>query len=273
MVDQLSGWRNRIIHGDAVAEMQQMPSDSVDLVVTSPPYNVRNSSGNGMTVGSGKWTRGQMVNEGYDGYGDAMPRRLYVQWQRECLLEMMRLIKAEGAIFYVHRPRVQGGVEETPRDIVDRTHLRQVIIWDKGGGYNHNPGYFTPSYEEIYVITKDPGGQWRRKPGSRNYTNIWRLPRCRSNPHPAPFPVAIPWRAITCTEVAGDGSPVVMDPFMGSGTTAVAALRAGWDYVGFDQSEEYCRRANLRLIRETLRFNGSITLDEQPTAPELVELA
>ena len=102
----------RIIRGDALAVMRQLPSDAIDLVVTSPPYNVRNSTGRGMTVGSGKWLNGEMVNDGYYGYGDAMPRPLYVEWQRECLQEMTRLIKPEGAIFYVHRPRVQGGIEE-----------------------------------------------------------------------------------------------------------------------------------------------------------------
>ena len=264
MPNQLSGRLNRIIHGDALALMRQMPSDSIDLVVTSPPYNVRNSTGRGMTMGSGKWRNGQMVTEGYDGYGDAMPRYSYVEWQRECLQEMTRLIKPEGAIFYVHRPRVQGGIEETPRDIVDPDHLRQVIIWDKGGGYNHNPGYFTPSYEEIYIITKGAGGRWRRKAGSPTYTNVWQLPRCREKLHPAPFPVELPWRAMTCTEVAGYGVPVVLDPFIGSGTTAVAALQAGWDYIGIDQSEEYCLRANQRLMEEKLRFNRTIALDSDP---------
>ena len=87
---------------------------------------------------------------------------------------------------------------------------------------------------------------------------------------PAPFPVELPWRAMTCTDVAGDGVPVVLDPFIGSGTTAVAALQADWDYVGVDQSAEYCRQAGLRLVKENLKLNGVITLDNlehDPPAP------
>ena len=245
MTDPLAPWLNRIIHGDALDVMSQMPRDSIDLVVTSPPYNVRNSTGNGLTDRKGKWPHNQL-RHGYPGHSDDMPRGDYVDWQRECLAEMLDLIKPTGAIFYVHRPRVQGGLQESPRDIVDHIcasqHLRQEIIWVKNGGINHNRGYFTPSYEVIYLLVKKAKNGWLRREDTAAWTDVWQIPRVAFSSHPAPFPSELARRAIE----ASTGS-VVLDPFMGSGSTAVAALEQGWDYIGIDIAEEYCRTAEARI--------------------------
>ncbi len=145
---------NKIICGDAVKEMQKFPSESVDLIVTSPPYNLKNSTGNGMKDGrGGKWANAALVN-GYQNHSDCMPHEEYVKWQRECLTEMMRLIKENGAIFYNHKWRVQDGILQDRQDIVQGFPVRQIIIWRRKGGFNFNPGYFLPTYEVIYLIAK-----------------------------------------------------------------------------------------------------------------------
>ena len=81
---------NKIICGDAVKVMRQIPDSAVDLVITSPPYNLKNSTGNGMKDGrGGKWANASLQN-GYSNYTDCMPHEEYVKWQKACLKEMLR---------------------------------------------------------------------------------------------------------------------------------------------------------------------------------------
>lgn len=97
-----NGFINEILCGDCLKIMKQLPDEGVDLVVTSPPYNLKNSTGNGMKDGrGGKWSSAALIH-GYSHYNDNMPHDKYVKWQRECLEEMMRVIPNDGAIFYNH---------------------------------------------------------------------------------------------------------------------------------------------------------------------------
>ena len=94
---------NQVICGDCLEIMKSFKDSSVDLFVTSPPYNLKNSTGNGMKDGrGGKWANAALQN-GYESYDDNMPYDKYCEWQRECLNEMMRLLKDDGAIFYSHK--------------------------------------------------------------------------------------------------------------------------------------------------------------------------
>ena len=90
---------NRIISGDCLEVMKQIPDNSIDLVVTSPPYNLKNSTGNGMKdPRGGKWKNAALC-KGYADHNDCMPHEEYVKWQRDCLSEMLRIIPETGAIF------------------------------------------------------------------------------------------------------------------------------------------------------------------------------
>ena len=234
-------WLNRIHHGDCLAVMSRMPAASVNLVVTSPPYNLLNSTGNGMKNGNGgKWA-GAALMQGYAGHADRMPHADYVDWQRECIRQMLRALTPDGAIFYNHKWRVQRGLLQDRADIMDGFPVRQIIIWQRAGGFNHNPGYFLPTYEVIYLIANP---EFRLAPKAGGIGDVWQIRQDRGNPHPASFPVELARRAIAATT-----AEVVLDPFIGSGTTAVAALREGRQYIGIDLSEEYCRMARQRVAR------------------------
>ena len=231
--------KNTFICGDAVQEMRNIPDGSIDLVITSPPYNLKNSTGNGMKNGTGgKWSGAALIN-GYSTYDDNMPYDNYVEWQRECLSEMMRLIPDDGAIFYNHKWRVQGGLMQDRHEIVEGFPVRQIIIWKRNGGINFNPGYFLPTYEVIYMIAK-PG--FRLVKGANSYGDVWEFPQEMKNKHPAPFPVALVERIISSTD-----AKLILDPFMGSGTTAAAAKNLGRDFIGIEISEEYCEMSRERL--------------------------
>lgn len=233
---------DQFICGDTIEIMQKLPNESVDLVVTSPPYNLKNSTGNGMKDGrGGKWSNAALLN-GYISHGDCMPHEEYVAWQRACLTEMFRVIKEDGAIFYNHKWRVQNGLLQDRQDIVSGFPVRQIIIWQRKGGINFNPGYFLPTYEVIYLIAKP---KFKLAESANKHGDIWQIGQEMNNPHPAPFPVELIERVIGSTT-----AEIVLDPFMGSGTTAVAARNLNRHFIGADIAPEYCEMASKRMLGE-----------------------
>ncbi len=249
---------NRIICGRCEEVMRNIPDNSVDLVVTSPPYNLKNSTGNGMKCGKGgKWSNAALIN-GYSNYNDCMPHEEYVAWQRDCLSQMYRVIKEDGAIFYNHKWRVQNGLLQDRTDIVSGFPVRQIIIWRRKGGINFNPGYFLPTYEVIYLIAKP---KFKLADKANRYGDVWEFTQELNNSHPAPFPVALIDRIVSSTE-----AKVVLDPFMGSGTTAVVAMGLKRDYIGIEISPSYCEQAQERIEKnkihsEVLRFHQKSLFD------------
>ena len=231
---------DQFVCGNAVDTMKDIPDGSVDLVVTSPPYNLKNSTGNGMKNGrGGKWSNAALIN-GYSHYDDNMPHEKYVEWQRECLSEMLRIIPDDGAIFYNHKWRVQAGLLQDRHDIVSGFPVRQIIIWRRKGGINFNPGYFLPTYEVIYLIAK-PKFKLAKKANA--YGDVWEFGQESKNKHPAPFPENLIERIISSTN-----ANIILDPFMGSGTTAVVAKKLDRQFIGIDISPDYCKMAEERLI-------------------------
>jgi site-specific DNA-methyltransferase (adenine-specific) len=241
---------DKFLHGKCEDVMATMPDSCIDLVVTSPPYNLRNSTGNGMKDGrGGKWANAALLN-GYAEaeYNDNLPHAEYVAWQRQCLTEMMRLLKPDGAIFYNHKWRVQAGLLQDRSDIVAGFPVRQIIIWRRKGGINFNKGYFLPTYEVIYLIAKK---DFVLAKGANSNGDIWDIGQEQKNNHPAPFPVALIDRVISSTN-----AQIILDPFMGSGTTAVAAKKLGRNFVGIELSPKYIAVAKNRLKTMTTGYEG-----------------
>lgn len=235
----LAPFINKILCGDVVAILKEIPSASVPLIVTSPPYNLKNSTGNGMKDGrGGKWANAALQN-GYSHHNDAMPHEEYVAWQRTALKEMMRIIPEDGAIFYNHKWRVQGGLLQDRQDIVSGFPVRQIIIWKRKGGFNFNAGYFVPTYEVIYLIAK-PAFKLAAK--ANGFGDVWEFTQEMKNDHPAPFPVAMIDRIVSATD-----AHTVLDPFMGSGTSAISAINHERNYIGIEISPDYCKTAEERI--------------------------
>lgn len=157
-----------------------LEAESVKVIVTSPPYNIKKSTGNGLRDGrGGKW-KNAALQKGYDNHEDAMEHEDYVQWQRDCLTAMMRVLRSDGAIFYNHKWRVQGGLLK---------------------------GYFLPTYEVIYLICKP---DFKLASKANAIGDVWKIPQELKNEHPAPFPVELAKR---CIESVDTG--IVLDPFIG----------------------------------------------------------
>ena len=132
-----------------------------------------------------------------------------------------------------------GALLQDRQDIVAGFPVRQVIIWHRSGGINFNPGYFLPNYEVIYLIAKK---DFTLAPKANALGSVWRISQKTGNPHPAPFPPDLVRNCLT----AVDQGPV-LDPFIGSGTTAVVAEERGLDWVGIDVSASYLDMAATRI--------------------------
>jgi modification methylase len=152
---------------------------------------------------------------------------------------MYRLIKNDGAIFYNHKWRVQNGLIQDRSDIIRDLPVRQIIIWRRKGGINFNPGYFLPTYEVIYLIPKP---DFKLAPKANAYGDVWEFTQEMKNEHPAPFPVDLIERIIGSTH-----AQLILDPFMGSGTTAIAAKLLNRNFIGIEISPDYIELSKKRL--------------------------
>lgn len=235
---------NKIVVSDARSYLRALPLETVKCIVTSPPYNLRNSTGGGFTGKNdlGMWPN-QPMRHGYSGqYQDDMPHDEYVQWQQQCLVEMWRTLRRDGALFYNHKWRVQGGqLQRLSDEITSILPVRQIIIWNRQGGINFNDGYFLPSYELIYFIPKP---DFKLATGTNTLMDVWTIPPSYKKDHPNAFPDEVARR---CIESASSKGDLIIDPFMGSGTTAVMAKLMGREFSGCDLNPTYVDLARKRL--------------------------
>ncbi len=220
----------------------------VDLTITSPPYNmglVPGGNGRGM-YRPGANNKGGRFRDGYGHHADAMPQAEYDSWQRRVLAlcwEASRL-----GVFYNHRPRIEHGRVRFPLslDFGDGPVLRQVITWDRGTGIDVHLRAFCTRGEWIMLFAKPEF--FLRSHAASGMGDVWRFgPETAISHHPAPFPLALPARCIQAVPCES-----VLDPFVGTGTTLVAAKAAGIKGIGIDIEESYLEIAAKRLAQGVL---------------------
>jgi site-specific DNA-methyltransferase (adenine-specific) len=233
-----------IYHGGAEDVLPTLEAGSIGVVVTSPPYNmglVPGGSGRGM-YRPGASNKAGRFRDGYGVHTDALPQDAYDAWQRSTLAECWRLISDDGAIYYNHRPRVEHGRLRLPLGLDFGIPLRQIIIWDRGTGIDVNLRNYCTRQEWVLLFVKP---EFRlRDHASSGTGDVWRLGmEYGETGHPAPFPLSLPLRALTTCASGG----MVLDPFMGSGTTLRAAADLGRRAIGIEIEERYCEIAARRL--------------------------
>lgn len=254
----LSDSRQNIVLGDVLEVMSRMETGSIDVVVTSPPYN---------------------IGVRYRNYNDRRPRREYLAWMNEIAEPIARVLKDDGAAF------INVGVGPDPwiaADVAGKFRqyftLQNRISWVKSISIDDQTrGHFKPinsqrflnrAHEEIYHFTKNGAvpidrlaigvpyqhkgniGRWAHAASDmRCGGNVWFIPyetmttTAKKYHHPAIFPVELPRR---CLRIHG-GCGTVLDPFVGTGTTLVAAKMLGWHGVGIEIDDVYVDTARARL--------------------------
>lgn len=241
------------IYGDVMDSLRLIPSNSVNLIITSPPYNL------GMS---------------YDGAkcNDTRPWADYFLWCRFWLNECWRVLRHDGRMCLNHylscgdaergrvAPLMTLNEIATSKEIGFKHH--GVAIWNDatvsrltawGSWLSASSPYVNSPYEGILLLYKE---HWKREHkgtstiGKDQFiegaSGVWKLrsmSRKKAN-HPAAFSLDLPMMCINLLSYVDD---VVLDPFVGTGTTSVAAMLAGRRYIGIDSSEKYCRMTERRL--------------------------
>lgn len=217
----------RIWQGDA-SDLWFIEDDTIDLIVTSPPYNIGLKNGTGRMLWHGVK---------YSTSDDKMPEEEYQEWQIKVLDELWRVIRPGGSLFYNHKIRNRNGQGIHPMAWIARSkwNFRQQITWDRGSTHNKEMSYFWPHDELIFWLTKGTEGIYLSPEGARMST-VWRFNFETNNDHPAPFPKILPAMCIRAASREGD---LVLDPFGGSMTTCRAARELKRRSIGVDISKEY----------------------------------
>jgi site-specific DNA-methyltransferase (adenine-specific) len=232
---------NTLIVSDAIEGLKLLPEDSVDLTVTSPPYNKKK-----------RQNRGWLVNSDlYSDFDDHLDEPDYQGRQIAVLEELYRVTKPGGSLFYNHKLRWDDGELIHPLKWLSKSTwtVKQEIIWDRQIAANMRGWRFWQVDERIYWLYKPINNYLigeELKSCHAKLSSIWRIkPEPRKDHHPAPFPIEIPSRIIYSLLDSKQG--LVLDPFCGTSTTLVAAKLLGHNYLGYDISASYIDLAKQRI--------------------------
>jgi site-specific DNA-methyltransferase (adenine-specific) len=207
-------------------------------VVTSPPYNL---GGDFHTFVNGK----RVTYGDYSTYKDKQTEEDYQKWQIDILKKCYDILKDDGVMFYNHKNRIVGGSVISPFEWLNKTdfNIYQVIVLNLKSTANVDKRRFFPVHELLFVLTKS------NKTKLNNIeclTDVWEMKKVsrKESGHPATFHIDLPNR---CILSATNENETVLDPFMGSGTTAMACINANRQYIGFELDAGYFNLANERI--------------------------
>lgn len=240
------------IYNADILSTKVIQNSSVDLIVTSPPYN---------------------VDIHYNSHSDDMSYEDYLEFSQKWIKKCYLLAKNEGTLLLnIPLDKNKGGQKSVGADITQIAKkvgwkYHSTIIWNEGnisrrtawGSYmSASAPYVIAPVELILVLYKDG---WKKTGLSRenditkqefmDWTNgVWTFPgqsKKGAGGHPAPFPIELPKRCIKLFSFVGE---VVFDPFLGSGSTLIAATLLKRKGIGIEIDKEYCQIAKNRLISE-----------------------
>jgi len=236
---------NKIHQECCLDTLRKMPDDHVDVVVTSPPYNLN------LRIRKGKYCSRQIVREistKYSEFDDNLPLEDYYKFHSEVLRELLRV----SHIIFYNIQIVTGSKRSTFKMIGEfADNLKDIVVWDKG--------YAQPAIQEkvlnrrselILIFEKDYpiSRQFRRQGKFERGTldDVWQINRenSKSRSHAAVMPQEL---VRTILKNFSSENDLVYDPFMGTGTTAVVAQEMNRRFVGSEQSKKYIDIANTRL--------------------------
>lgn len=237
---------NKIYNESCLTTLSKLKDDSVDVVITSPPYNMN------LRIRKGEYCSRQIVKEistKYEGFADNLPIEEYNKFHSDVLRELLRV---SNLVFY-NVQIVTGSKRSIFKMIGDFSkNLKDIIIWDKG--------YAEPAIQEqvlnrqselILVFEKDyPISRQFRSAVFKRGTlgDVWKIGRDRKKErgqnHGAVFPEEL---IKTIIENFSKKNDVIYDPFLGTGTTAVVAKKLGRKFLGSELLKSYYKISQKRL--------------------------
>jgi site-specific DNA-methyltransferase (adenine-specific) len=239
---------DQIIHGDCIQELAKLDEGSVDLVFADPPFN---------------------IGYGYDEYRDKQSHGDYLSWSHWWISEVVRVLKPHGTFWLAIGDDYAADLKVAcTRDPSLKLTCRNWVIWHYTFGVNCKRK-FTRSHTHLLYFVKDPknftfnadairvpsarqlAGDKRADPRGRIPDDTWQFPRVcgthneRQGFHGCQMPEQVLGRIIRACSNEGD---LVLDPFVGSGTTLVVAKKLQRRYLGIELSGQYVAGARARLV-------------------------
>lgn len=239
------------IYNDDFLTTKVISEESIDLIVTSPPYN---------------------VDIKYNSYSDDMDYNTYLEFTNKWLEKAYKVLKNDGR-FCLNIPldKNKGGQQSVYADIVTIAkkigfQYHSTIIWNEqnisrrtawGSWLSASAPYVIAPVEMIVILYKK---KWKKISGSKKsditkkefleWTNgVWNFmgESKKRIGHPAPFPVELPKRCIKLFTYVGD---IILDPFLGSGSTLIACALTNRKGIGIEIDKNYCELSKRRLLKE-----------------------
>lgn len=247
--DALTKYLNQIVQGDCLKLFKQIPDNSIDMTFADPPFNLK---------------------KGYNSYKDSLKLQEYLNWCEQWVSEMVRVTKPTGSIFVHNIPK---WLTYFAAFLNERADFKHWISWEAPTapmGKTLQPAHYgilfyakdkkkLKFYEvrcphkrtrKHNILAKDYGGKKSLlHPFGPLVSDVWTdIHRIRHNKfrdeHPCQLPIHLLERVILMSTDEGD---IILDPFIGTGTTAIAAKRLGRNYIGFDVDEHYVKMTKHKL--------------------------
>lgn len=243
-----------VIHNESCLEtLSKMSDDSIDLVITSPPYNLRRRVSKGKLISRGNDTPKNVAK--YTEFTDDLPTEDYLDFHSKVLSECLRVSER---VFY--NIAVVAGSKQALFQMIGTyaEYLKDIIIWDKGHGEPAvQEGVLNRQFEFILVFEKDyPISRMFRKNVHFNrgtLSDVWMIPREKHvESHGAVMPTRLVRTILDNFSAEGD---LVYDPFMGSGTTAVVCKEMRRNWIGSEINPDYVKIALERVENVTTLHN------------------
>lgn len=235
----------QIYNDDCLKILKKLGSESVDLVFTSPPYNL----GNTHHTGSKKT----------QAYEDDMPEEDYQAWQIDVLKECHRVLKSTGSMIYNHKNRIKGGVQITPYSWILKTHflVKQEIVW-VNKSQNFDKIRFYPFTERIYWLSKSKDTVMNNSVG---YSDVCKWEAEGSGlKHSRSFPKKMVLDILKCFPE----SSIVLDPFMGSATVGHICQVLDKRFIGIEKDLDFFKYSEERLKNNYPETNKNSFIKSNP---------
>ena len=225
----------KLINDDCLKVLPTLEESSVDLIITSPPYNLGNNHHTG--------------NKQHKAYNDNLPEAEYQEQQLQFLNECFKVLKETGSLIYNHKNRIRKGIQLSPYEWIFKSNfiVKQEIVW-VNRSQNFDKMRFYPFTERLYWLTKKPETKLFN---AINHYDVfdwkeWKPVGTKGN-HTRAFPEKMVEDILKCFPNA----KVVLDPYMGSGTTGVAAKNLNREFIGIELDKNYFDMAKKRIEEKT----------------------
>jgi modification methylase len=222
---------NKLYLDDCFNSFKKINNSSIDIIITSPPYNLGNSHHTG--------------NKRHQAYNDNLPEKEYQETQIKLLNECFRVLKDDGSMIYNHKNRIKKGIQISPYEWLLKSNfiIKQELVWINRS-QNFDKIRFYPWTERIYWLTKSPKTKLINTINKHDVFDWteWKPVGTRGS-HTRAFPEQF----VADMLAVFPDAKTVLDPYMGSGTTGYVAVNSNRNFIGFEAIKEYFDIAKKRI--------------------------